>query len=200
MNASRCVGIVLMLLTGLTFEARYRESEATNNVPVSSVARRVLPACGDERDTIIKEYADCGVDLTPACADFTKTAHSKYFTFNEINTGDFAWALVSKTLTVAASEGYGLDKWREEYGSARIINSAYRNPVRNAAIGGAAKSRHMHGDAVDFRNGAGTQAEWDNMKAAALRAKADWIEPLNGPCALKCVHADWRKHTDGFSQ
>ena len=200
MKGSLCIGVVLMLFTGLTFEAGEREKEAARDVSVSSVALRVSLVCGDTRDTIIQEYADNNVNLTPACADFTKTAHSAHFTFSEINKGDFEWALIREPLTVAASDGYGLDKWREEYGSARIINSGYRNPARNAAIGGAAQSRHMYGDAVDFRNAAATQAEWDNMKAAAQRAKADFIEPLNGPCALNCVHADWRAHAGGYSQ
>lgn len=200
MKGSLCVAMVLMLFTGLTFEAGQREREVANNVPLSSLALPVLPACGDDRDKIIKEYKDHGVTLTPACADFTQTAHSQHFSFSEINKGDFAWALIRKPLTVAASDGYGLDKWREEYGSARIVNSGYRNPARNAAVGGAPQSRHMYGDAVDFRNVAVTEDEWNKMNAAAVRAKADFIEPRNGPCALNCVHADWRAHAGGYSQ
>lgn len=39
---------------------------------------------------------------------------------------------------------------REHYDSPLIINSAYRCKEHNAKIGGAAKSRHIEGDAVDF--------------------------------------------------
>src|SRR5689334_20195645 len=108
MKGSLCVAMVLVLFTGLTFEAGPREREVANNVPVSSVASRVLLACGDDRDKIIKEYKDHNVTLTPTCADFTQTAHSTHFTFSEINKGDFGWALIRKPLTVAASDGYGL--------------------------------------------------------------------------------------------
>ena len=37
------------------------------------------------------------------------------------------------------------------YGGRRIqINSWYRDPITNKAVGGASQSRHMAGDAVDF--------------------------------------------------
>ena len=149
---------------------------------------------------IIQEYTTYGVTLNPDCADFTQTAHSVYFTFSELNTGDYQWALIRLPLTVAASSGYGLDAWRTNYGSSRIVNSAYRNPARNAAVGGAPQSRHMFGDAVDLRNQGGTLAEWNAMVAAATTAGADFIEPQNGPCALACTHADWRSHAGGYQQ
>ena len=85
--------------------------------------------CGDQRDTIITEYVTYGVGLSPACPDFTQSRHSAYFSFGEINTGDFSWALVKDALIAAESSGYGLDKWRSNYGAARIVNSSYRNPV-----------------------------------------------------------------------
>lgn len=39
---------------------------------------------------------------------------------------------------------------REYFDKPLIINSAYRCPTHNKKIGGASKSRHTHGDAVDF--------------------------------------------------
>jgi uncharacterized protein YcbK (DUF882 family) len=39
---------------------------------------------------------------------------------------------------------------REHYNSPVIINSGYRCKEHNAKIGGAPKSRHVEGDAVDF--------------------------------------------------
>jgi hypothetical protein len=102
-------------------------------------------------------------------------------------------------LVVPASSGYGLDMWRQLYGSPRIINSGYRDPVHNAAVGGKPASRHMFGDAVDLQNESGTQQEWQTMYNLAgssenqTGAKADWREPPTGHCQLNCVHADWRK-------
>jgi len=43
-----------------------------------------------------------------------------------------------------------LDKLREDVGKPLIINSAYRDPIHNARIGGAPLSRHKVGDAFDI--------------------------------------------------
>jgi len=44
-----------------------------------------------------------------------------------------------------------LEDIRKRYGDRpMIINSWYRDPATNAAVGGASQSRHMRGDAVDF--------------------------------------------------
>jgi hypothetical protein len=44
-----------------------------------------------------------------------------------------------------------LEELRRLYGGRRIqINSWYRDPITNKAVGGASQSRHMAGDAVDF--------------------------------------------------
>lgn len=40
---------------------------------------------------------------------------------------------------------------REHFGNPVRINSGYRCPKNNAAVGGAPKSRHVVGDAVDIR-------------------------------------------------
>lgn len=43
-----------------------------------------------------------------------------------------------------------LERIRAHFGKPVYINSGYRCPKHNAAVGGAAKSRHMAGDAADF--------------------------------------------------
>jgi hypothetical protein len=78
------------------------------------------------------------------------------------------------------------------------INSAYRNPNRNARVGGRPLSRHLHGDAVDLRNVSRTVEEYNLMADNARTAQADFVEPLNGPCGLGCVHADWRRLQGGY--
>lgn len=40
---------------------------------------------------------------------------------------------------------------RDRFGKLIFINSWYRDPATNQRIGGASQSRHMRGDAVDFR-------------------------------------------------
>ncbi len=153
--------------------------------------------CDEERDRLIQEYSDYEVDLSPQCEDFTQSARSQYFSFAELNVNNnYAWALLREPLVIEPTSGYGLDKWREEYGGPRITNSVYRSPSHNRHVGGARYSRHMHGDAADLRNRSRTEEEWQAMVEAAQRAQADWIEPRDGPCHIGCVHADWR-NTDG---
>lgn len=170
-----------------------------NHYPVSiHLGSTYVQSCGNPRDAIVAEYSQYGVSLTAACADFTQTRHGQYFTFGELNTGDYGWALIRDPLVIAQNSGYGLDRWRAEYGSGRVCNSCYRNPVHNANVGGAAQSRHMYGDAADLRNVTRTEGEWTAMQQAAQRANADFIEPRNGPCDIGCVHADWRGHGGAY--
>jgi len=50
-----------------------------------------------------------------------------------------------------------LDPLRERYGRPIIVNSGYRSPEVNKAIGGVATSQHMKGEAADIT--AGSPAE-----------------------------------------
>jgi len=45
---------------------------------------------------------------------------------------------------------YILEKVRAHYGKPVHINSGYRSPALNQAIGGATNSQHMKGEAIDF--------------------------------------------------
>ncbi len=159
--------------------------------------------CNDIRDTIRREYVTHGVNLRPACDDFTQNRASEYYSFNDLNTGDSGWALIRDPLIrLILYNDYGLDLWIIElpvtYNLPRPINSAYRNPARNGRVGGARQSRHMYGDAADIRNVSRTQQEYTDAAEAAERADADFVEPLTGPCGLGCIHADWRDHGGGY--
>ena len=46
--------------------------------------------------------------------------------------------------------GQALQKIRDNYGRPITVNSWYRDPKTNRAVGGARYSRHQNGDAVDF--------------------------------------------------
>lgn len=157
------------------------------------------PACGDERDTIIKEYKTYGVSLKPTCSFFTQIRGSANFPFSDLNTGDYSWGLIRDPLTTNAIQ-FGLVEWQSQYGGSMIVNSAYRNPSRNNRIPGSAKqSRHMYGDAVDIRNETRTINEYNQRADAARRSRADYIEPWTGPCGNGCVHADWRNHSGEYN-
>lgn len=46
-----------------------------------------------------------------------------------------------------------LDPARREYGSYILVNSGYRSPTLNAAVGGASNSQHLTGEAADITTG-----------------------------------------------
>lgn len=154
--------------------------------------------CGETLDGLIREFDNYSVPLNPKCRDFTQTRYSFYFGFSELNTGGYSWLLIRQPLIDSSLAYIGIDALRHAYGAARTINSAYRDPIRNASVGGATRSRHMFGDAADLRNVTLTMTEYRAMKSAARAAHADYIEPISGPCRTDCVHADWRNHPGSY--
>jgi hypothetical protein len=156
------------------------------------------PGCGDDRDQLIAQYAAHGVGFTPQCWDFMNGASYPYnmvyarYPFIDMRSPDALWAILRYPLTTPYPSVFGLDRWVAAYGGTMFpVNSVYRTPAHNAAVGGAQYSRHLFGDAVDAD--AGTQALWNALKAAADSAHADYIEPQS-QSGLGHVHADWRGH------
>ena len=85
-----------------------------------------------------------------------------------------------------------LDPLREAYGKPIIVSSGYRCPKLNAAVGGAASSQHVKGEAADIRSVADTPEE--NKKLFDLIVKLglpydqlineynyDWVHVSFGP-------------------
>jgi hypothetical protein len=169
-----------------------------------TVAAQVTVSCGDaNEDALIQEYRTYPTDpnspFIPPCNIFSQFTQSLYFQASELRNGDnYTWALIRVPLTVDHTLGYGLDLWRANYGTSRIINSGYRNPAHNASVPGSAmNSQHVFGTAGDLRNESGGTTEYNNMVTAARNANADFIEQPSGPCGMACVHADWRSHDIG---
>ncbi|MGE0129646.1 MAG: D-Ala-D-Ala carboxypeptidase family metallohydrolase [Blastocatellales bacterium] len=151
-----------------------------NTDPTASYAVEQL--CNDTRDTIRIEYQTYNVAFLPVCEDFTQDAHSAHFAFNELNSGDYNWAIIRNVLLT------GLENTRTNYFDLPlIINSGYRNPARNSVAGGAINSRHVYGDAADI---ASNQSDWQGKSTAARLAGA-CIEPVE-QSGFGHVHADWR--------
>lgn len=151
-----------------------------------------------------------------------QSAYYNFQQLGNIGKQPYAWALIKNPLTVNMNNGYGLDDWtnllwQAGWGSSQIILSTYRPPAYNEQKEGAANSRHQFGDAVDIQNVSQTQAEHDaKVCLASLNeavvlspsgggvvscpdwmtydAAADYVEPTNLACGLRCVHADWRNH------
>ena len=187
--------------------------------------------CTDDRDPLTKEYRAKGaVDVTgllhdpPACVDYTKSASSSIFSFSQLTVNDgYQWALIRQPLTSPSA----LSAWVLQLGYPSyhpVINSGYRSPAHNAAVGGVGGSRHLWGDAIDLQNLAypsGDQItcnpqydrlnpwnqpamiprcllEYFRMVSAARLTNPGYVEPPNLPCGYNCVHADWRNTPGDF--
>lgn len=171
----------------LNFRIRaYSEIQGGTAVDTTTIKQDVI-------DQIRQEYVDMSKARTPARTEFSNGGASAqgHFTFAEMNSGDFAFAIVAPALYA------GLESMRTNLGNQAIgVTSGYRNPRHNAAIGGAAESQHIYGTAADMHiadyNGDGqtNQADWNIMSATATAAGATFIEPYaQDPTHL---HADWR--------
>ena len=82
---------------------------------------------------------------------------SQYFTVREVTNGDLrripqSNAIKQNIFTLAKE----LDEVREAWGSAILVNSWYRPPAINRAVGGVSNSQHISGKAVDIRPGSGS--------------------------------------------
>ena len=93
----------------------------------------------------------------------------KYFTLNELTASSTAKrkgidntpdATVRANLTALVANI--LDPLREAYGKPIVVSSGYRCPKLNRAVGGAAKSQHVTGQAADIHTLSDTPA--DNKK------------------------------------
>jgi len=82
-----------------------------------------------------------------------KAKISKYFTVWEVTKSDprripTVGSEVEREILKLAIE---LDKIREDWGGVILVNSWYRPPVVNRAVGGSPYSQHLYGRAVDIR-------------------------------------------------
>jgi hypothetical protein len=116
-------------------------SAGASSLQTTGVPVQAAPNC-TVQNQIIQEYVTYNViDMThgnapwqPFCPWFTQTAHSLYYTFNQLgNIGKqpYTWALVKKPLATPQSSGYGLDDWTAllssaGWGSMQTTASAYR--------------------------------------------------------------------------
>lgn len=64
-----------------------------------------------------------------------------------------------------------LDPLREEWGSPIIINSGYRCPLLNKAVGGSKTSSHMSGWAVDMKPKNGKMDEFKSFVVKFLQTR-----------------------------
>ena len=105
-----------------------------------------------------------------AFVNISNMKNSKYFKLEELLRSDTAltssienlpsWSIVENLRVLAVSV---LDPIREAWGQPLVVNSGYRSPELNAAVGGVPTSAHMDGCAVDI-----ALCHWSTRKVSEL--------------------------------
>lgn len=122
---------------------------------------------------------------------------AKYFTIGELCKSDVAFARgLANTPTDQATVGRMdalmndcLDKVRELWGKPIGVNSGYRSPELNRAVGGASNSQHLKGEAADITAG----GREDNRKLFDLIVASDIaFDQLIDESNYKWLHISYR--------
>ena len=87
-----------------------------------------------------------------------------------------------------------LDPLREKYGKPIQVNSGYRCPNHNLAVGGASRSQHLFGEAADIApaelvSGSKIQDELEKM-VAIIKQNGKWDQMIVYPTF---VHVSWKR-------
>ena len=110
----------------------------------------------------------------------------KYFTLNELTASSTAKrkgidntpdATVRANLTALVANI--LDPLREAYGKPIVVSSGYRSPKLNRAVGGAAKSQHVTGQAADIHTLSDTPADNKKLYDLILKLKLPFDQLIN---------------------
>lgn len=88
-----------------------------------------------------------------------------------------------------------LDPARELFGKPIHVNSGFRCPLHNAAVGGVAKSQHLLGEAADIT--ASSPAE--NLTLARIIAQLGNYDQIiiyvhNGSTEPQFIHVSWKRN------
>jgi hypothetical protein len=154
--------------------------------------------CWDVRSDLNQEYVNQGqywnANYIPLCgyggAGYQAGPGYGPFPFSALNTGDSYWAVIRNDYLY----NY-MANWQAAAGYSLHVTSAYRNPNRNARIGGAPLSRHVFGDGVDVKPssapvGCMSPSSWTSLSNVAWGQGASYVEPYSQDCTH--VHADLR--------
>ena len=111
----------------------------------------------------------------------------KYFKMKEFECRDGCPMPASARENIEALVQAVLDPARERLGKPIYVNSGYRCPRHNAAVGGVPNSQHMRGEAADIR-----LAEIaDNAEiVSAIKENGRWDQMIVYPTF---VHVSWKR-------
>ncbi|MCF6102461.1 hypothetical protein [Mesorhizobium muleiense] len=142
-----------------------------------------------ELDRLRNEYVERAIPV-PAPSEFTQTKSSTKFSFQQLNTGDYAWAVLKDVLLLNID---AIANDMEGKGYPVQLNSVYRNPLRSSGL-----SQHQYGYAVDIQvfdfNGSGgarDEKDWKLLKAITDTHGPAYTEPVN-ESGVGHIHVDWR--------
>lgn len=82
-----------------------------------------------------------------------------------------------------------LDPLREKYGKPIKVNSGYRCPKHNLAVGGATQSQHMKGEAADIAPMDGDARELERL-VEIIKQNGKWNQMIVYPTF---VHVSWKR-------
>lgn len=111
----------------------------------------------------------------------------KYFKMSEFECRDGCQMPASARENIEALVEAVLDPAREKFGKPITVNSGYRCPRHNAAVGGVPGSQHMRGEAADVSAGS-AQASREVGKIIEQLGKFDQL--IYYPTF---VHVSWKR-------
>ena len=130
----------------------------------------------------------------------------KYFTIEELTKSDTATRRgidntpteeIKKNLTTLVDQV--LDPLRAAWGAPIVVNSGYRSPALNEAVGGSKTSDHMTGRAADIEAADRTAAS--NARLFALvRSLGLSFDQLIDESNMSWVHISYRSETENRKQ
>jgi hypothetical protein len=142
-----------------------------------------------ELDRLREEYRSKPIPV-PLPDAFTQSKHSRRFSFSQLNTGDYSWALLRDILLGKLDDlGDRMDGLHYKI----QLNSIYRNPRKPQKP----LSRHQYGDAADIQvfdfngDGAVDAEDWESLRAVTDGLQPSYTEPMKDS-GVGHVHVDWR--------
>lgn len=119
----------------------------------------------------------------------------KHFTDNELRCKCCGRLPPDAKMNIEALVNNVLDPARELLGKPIHVNSGFRCPSHNAAVGGTAKSQHTLGEAADITTGSPA----DNLKLARIIAKRGQYDQMiiyvhDGSTKPQFIHVSWKRN------
>ena len=114
----------------------------------------------------------------------------KYFAMKEFECKDRCEMPSEVRANIVALVENVLDPARERLGMVITVNSGYRCPKHNLAVGGVKNSQHMKGEAADVRSVQGSGFTVQDL-ARVIVANGRWDQMILYPTF---VHVSWKRN------